>query len=127
MFAQGWGVTESGSDSLILKQTLLPLVDRSLCRQKFLTQGETVADGMLCAGFTSGNFDSCQGDSGGPLVYRPEQQNPVSIESDEPVLVGVISWGIGCGNADLFGVYTSTAYYRSWMEGRIATFLETGK
>lgn len=121
--AQGWGKTELGSDSLFLKEVILPVVDREFCRSRFRKHGETIGDGMLCAGFVDGNFDSCQGDSGGPLVYRAEGA-AISWRSAEPVLIGIVSWGIGCGSNDLFGVYTSTAFYRVWAEDRIIRFME---
>ncbi|MDJ0629563.1 MAG: serine protease [Rhodobacter sp.] len=115
VYAQGWGTTETGSDSLLLKEVQLPVVDRTLCQRKFSIHGEIIGIGMLCAGFVDGNFDSCQGDSGGPLVYRAEG-NIAIPRSPEPVLVGVVSWGIGCGRADLFGVYTTASVYRKWAE-----------
>lgn len=68
---------------------------------------------MLCAGDTrsGGNqanlHDACQGDSGGPLV----------CESDRHMtLVGIISWGIGCGQKDVPGVYTKVANYLDWIQ-----------
>ena len=42
---------------------------------------------MMCAGYEDGGKDACQGDSGGPLICAID---------DEPVLVGVTSWTIGC-------------------------------
>ena len=40
---------------------------------------------MMCAGYMMKN--ACHGDSGGPLICAID---------DEPVLVGVTSWTIGC-------------------------------
>jgi secreted trypsin-like serine protease len=63
---------------------------------------------MRCAGETSASgqaTDTCQGDSGGPLVVRPAHL--------PPVLVGVVSWGLGCGRFP--GVYTRLENFRTWM------------
>lgn len=52
--------------------------------------------------------DSCLGDSGGPLVKR---------RPDGTVrLVGLVSWGKGCGIANMPGVYVDVSYYSRWIE-----------
>lgn len=124
--AQGWGRTETGSSSNELREVLLPLTDKGTCQRRYSVHGAVIGDGVLCAGFVSGDFDSCQGDSGGPLVYRPQGQT-MTWSSSGPVLIGVVSWGIGCGTRDLLGVYTSASYYRRWAEERIVTYEVTGK
>lgn len=121
VIAQGWGTNETGSDSLLLKEVVLPLVSRQLCAEKFAIHGETISNGMMCAGFVSGFYDSCQGDSGGPLIYQ-HRGNLGFGRSNDAVLLGVISWGKGCGNADLFGVYTRMSAYVDWAEGQVIAF-----
>ncbi|KJY34061.1 trypsin-like serine protease, partial [Streptomyces sp. NRRL S-495] len=49
----------------------------------------------------------CQGDSGGPLVLSG-------------VLVGISSWGRGCGQAGYAGVYTRVGALRSWIDAERA-------
>jgi len=59
--------------------------------------------GMLCAG-DSLNFmiDACEGDSGGPLIH-------------DDTLIGVVSFGAGCGVPFYPGVYTDVWYYKDWI------------
>lgn len=67
-----------------------------------LTHG--LHDSQLCA------LDSttCQGDGGGPIfTYHSE--------SGVSTLVGVTSWGVGCG-PHLPSVYTRIASYVDWIE-----------
>ena len=61
---------------------------------------------MMCAGYAEGGIDACQGDSGGPMIC---------VENDQPVLRGVVSWGIGCARVGLYGVYTRTSSYIDWV------------
>jgi hypothetical protein len=63
---------------------------------------------MLCAGRSMPNFDSCGGDSGGPLLDKATGE-----------LVGIVSFGKGCGNPDFPGVYTRVSKYTSWIHDRI--------
>lgn len=61
------------------------------------------SDEEICAGnFISGGEDSCSGDSGGPLVQNK-------------TLVGIVSWGIGCGMPKYPGVYAEVSHYINWM------------
>ena len=46
-----------------------------------------------------------QGDSGGPLMYL----------SDRWQVVGIVSWGHGCGEPSTPGVYTKATAYLNWI------------
>lgn len=56
----------------------------------------------FCAGLVDGSADSCQGDSGGPIISDNE-------------LIGLVSWGIGCGRPNSPGVYTSLSAFKSFI------------
>ncbi|KAH8385778.1 hypothetical protein KR200_006040 [Drosophila serrata] len=59
--------------------------------------------GMICArNRDDSEVDSCQGDSGGPLI-------------SENKLIGVVSFGEGCGEKYSAGVYTDVYYYHDWI------------
>ena len=63
---------------------------------------------VLCAG-SGGEDDSCQGDSGGPMTRA---------ERGEPVLVGLVSAGDGCGTG-LPGLYVNATEYQQWIKDAI--------
>jgi secreted trypsin-like serine protease len=105
--ATGWGKTQFGPEgrfSPIMQQVDLKTVDCTPAYRK-----RTTAD-MLCAIGSEEGGDACQGDSGGPLV----------LTQGEPVLVGVVSWGDGCGDAERPGVYARVDRYREWIGRTIA-------
>ncbi|EDW66432.2 trypsin eta [Drosophila virilis] len=102
----GWGRTEQSSLSNVLLTANVSTIRHKTCSRIY---GGGLLPGMLCAGRLRGGTDSCQGDSGGPLVY-------------EDRLIGVVSWGYGCAEPGLPGVYADVQYYQQWIEERNGSF-----
>lgn len=105
----GWGVRNSGdtTTSNVLLDVSVPVLDLADCRTLLGTA--SVTDQMLCAG--SAGKDACQGDSGGPLF--------TSGGAGYQELIGVVSWGNGCGVQDSPGVYTRATSITTWINTRI--------
>ena len=90
--ATGWGKTLPSSSHLssCLRAARLPYWEQRDCEEAFKYSSQRILPEMMCAGHPG--VDSCDGDSGGPLAgyidgnYR---------------LVGIISWGFGCGGVRL--------------------------
>ncbi|MFJ8671780.1 S1 family peptidase [Streptomyces sp. NPDC093589] len=92
----GWGdTTGEGSYASRLRSARVNVLQDSVCAKAYpgSPDGTYKSTSMLCAGEPQGGPDACQGDSGGPLVVRGR-------------LVGLVSWGTGCGQAGSPGVYT---------------------
>ena len=66
---------------------------------------------QYCAYDPNGRSDSCQGDSGGPLQTAQTHSSPAK-------LVGVVSYGIGCGTGRP-SIYTRVAYYIEWIGSHV--------
>ncbi|XP_053973135.1 transmembrane protease serine 9-like [Hylaeus volcanicus] len=100
----GWGRTsEGGMLAGIVNEVQVPILSLSQCRM-MKYRANRITDNMLCAG--RGSQDSCQGDSGGPLLVH---------EGDRLEIVGIVSWGVGCGRPGYPGVYTRVTRYLKWI------------
>ena len=81
------------------------------CRRKLANR---VAPGMVCMyskealsqGESADGVFTCRGDSGGPLVRKVNGRD---------VLVGVVSWSMGCGYKDYPSVFTDAGSYARWI------------
>ncbi|XP_055595540.1 trypsin-4-like [Uranotaenia lowii] len=85
-----------------LRAVQVPIVEWHVCEKAYYP--EFFSYRMFCAGdLEHGGKDSCSGDSGGPFVVNNE-------------LIGVVSWGRGCGRVGLPGIYTRVLLFRDWIE-----------
>lgn len=97
----------------ILKEAKLPLVSRDTCKRSykdFWSSGFCVTKRMRCAGYATGGVDACRGDSGGPLVCHRNRKW---------YLMGVVSWGAGCGLTGRYGVYADVLKLKRWIQETI--------
>ncbi|XP_073345254.1 hyaluronan-binding protein 2-like [Pagrus major] len=106
----GWGVTETqkyGTNQLLDARVLL--ISQEKCKAPHV-YGGSLDDSMFCAGNMKGGVDSCQGDSGGPLVCERNGTHYV---------VGVVSWGDGCGKKYKPGVYANVRRFTDWIASQL--------
>ncbi|MET9404248.1 serine protease [Streptomyces sp. NPDC002935] len=92
----GWGdLTGVGDYARSLRAADVHVLPDASCERAYPggAEGNYGAASMVCAGEPAGGRDACQGDSGGPLVAQGR-------------LIGLVSWGSGCGRAESPGVYT---------------------
>lgn len=99
----GWGYREEwGPSSYYLEQVHVPIVSSEQCNSIY-GAGE-VTERMICAGdVAQGGRDACQGDTGGPLIIDEQ-------------LVGLVSWGRGCGRPGYPTVYTYVPSLKTWID-----------
>mmetsp|Transcript_42340 Transcript_42340/g.83152 ORF Transcript_42340/g.83152 Transcript_42340/m.83152 type:complete len:294 (-) Transcript_42340:30-911(-) len=108
----GFGVTEDGKESSLLREVNVESISNSQCGRRYSRwkkpgpdddnfddgwMPSPISKNMLCADSSKLEKDACQGDSGGPLIVADD-------DGGRDVLVGVVSWGIGC--AEYPGVYS---------------------
>ncbi|XP_026514082.1 serine protease 33-like [Terrapene carolina triunguis] len=121
----GWGdvqMSESLPAPRTLQEVQVSLMDAEMCNDLYSKPitgspgSRPIKDDMVCAGYTRGGKDSCQGDSGGPLVCS---------QADSWFLIGIVSWGEGCGLPYRPGVYTRVSAYSDWIQQQLPS-VESG-
>ncbi|XP_075975885.1 trypsin, alkaline A-like [Anticarsia gemmatalis] len=102
VWAAGWGITETGRPSEQLRHVQVWTISQANCRQRY--GSSRITDNMLCSGVLDvGGRDQCSGDSGGPLFHNR-------------VVVGICSWGSGCGEARFPGVNVRVPRFTTWIQ-----------
>ncbi|KAH8297404.1 hypothetical protein KR044_011413 [Drosophila immigrans] len=110
-FVTGWGrLYEDGPLPSVLQEVAVPVINNTICESMYRSAGyiEHIPHIFICAGWKKGGYDSCEGDSGGPMVLQRESDKRFQLG-------GVISWGIGCAEANQPGVYTRISEFRDWI------------
>ena len=101
---------------MVMKEVTVPMVSREQCqtwlRNTKLGQRFRLHSSLLCAGGEEGK-DTCRGDGGGPLVCP---QNPANTTHTVYTQVGIVAFGVGCGEQEVPGVYTSVAEQVCWLD-----------
>ena len=130
----GWGVTQVAATT---RQTLsdekkpqLPSRFLQIARVQFLQpeacssdprfqkKGYRLVPGQVCAGSQNDN-GACFLDSGGPLIQRHAKRNE-SNAIQHPVLIGLVSFGIGCGNVRAPSGFVDVRYFEDWIKRAMA-------
>ena len=99
-YLAGWGNivnTTNYTRSPVLKEVQLDLVPLSVCNSRAAYNG-IIPRTFRCAGYAEGGRDGCYGDSGAPLQCYVQGRWTVA---------GLMSWGVGCGTPNSYGVYTN--------------------
>jgi len=107
----GWGLTSFGGDpSDALLSVTVPWVPRGVCQDAYEKLSLKVTPQMMCAGdVENGKIDACTGDSGGPLTW-------LDPKTDQVKLCGVVSFGSGCAEPHLPGVYADVIDQLDWIK-----------
>ena len=121
--SQGWGKDHFGPDAsyqVVMKEVQVPLVDFATCQDQLratprLPRQFKLHSSFTCAGGEAGQ-DACRGDGGGPLVCAEN----VEGEEERYTQVGIVAWGIGCGEENVPGVYTDVAGQVCWIDWTMA-------
>ncbi|XP_053686172.1 phenoloxidase-activating factor 2-like [Sabethes cyaneus] len=112
----GWGDAQFNDKTMvhILKKVQVPLMERDQCEVAFRTtrlgSNFHLDQSYVCAGGEE-NVDVCTGDGGAPLICP--DSNGIYYQ------IGIVAWGIGCGEQGIPGAYTNVAFFSDWIEGHL--------
>ena len=87
---------------------------------RFRKKGYRLVPGQVCAGSRTNN-SACFLDSGGPLIRRQASQDDPN-RTRGPVLIGLVSFGIGCGNVGAPSGFVDVRYFEDWIKRAMARY-----
>ncbi|XP_058453607.1 transmembrane protease serine 9-like [Malaya genurostris] len=108
----GWGLTEDDETAPVLKRAEMPVIDPLTClKSDRVLFGQTLHEGLFCAGYTNGT-SVCNGDSGGGLFIRRANTWFVSgIVSFSQIRAGGTNYCYTKG----YGAFTRVERYLAWI------------
>ncbi|CAG4955730.1 unnamed protein product [Parnassius apollo] len=116
----GWGIVEAGNEEMHPKLQVaeVDIVGVRACdimlESRRNRHWRGLAYHQMCAGHLPGGIDSCQGDSGGPLQMKIDI--PEYTDWKMHYIVGITSFGYGCGRPGTPSVYTRVSSFLNWIE-----------
>ncbi|XP_055849534.1 venom protease-like isoform X3 [Episyrphus balteatus] len=120
LIVTGWGSKlPAQGNAAHLQKAAVEEFEHAECNAIFTENGTNYEDELIygvqdrtqiCAGSKQAMKDTCQGDSGGPLqTVHPNHPCMYSI-------IGITSYGQGCGTIGYPGIYTRVFNYIQWIE-----------
>ncbi|XP_046611368.1 vitamin K-dependent protein C-like [Neodiprion virginianus] len=108
----GWGFINEDSRNFrttVLRQVDVEVFSNERCNEWFSEVGlnRLISESELCAGRVEGGKDACTGDSGGPLT---------TLINGRKILIGIVTWGKGCGRRHSPGVYAKINHFVPWIK-----------
>ncbi|XP_014663570.1 PREDICTED: atrial natriuretic peptide-converting enzyme-like [Priapulus caudatus] len=102
---------DQGIYSQAMKEVILPVINVSLCQKWYETLKNitVLSEFEFCAGYQEGGYDACQGDSGGPVLRLNDTSNRWEV-------VGIVSWGLNCGEPYTPGVFTRVPVFVDYIK-----------
>ncbi|XP_055843158.1 trypsin beta-like [Episyrphus balteatus] len=106
----GFGYTEEDALDVsdLLREVKVNVVSSEECHKAYEGQNN-ITEAMMCAKGKGNRKDACTGDSGGPVVVNN-------------TLVGVVSYGIGCGRPEYPGVYAKVKFLRPFIDRIVSKY-----
>lgn len=122
----GYGsATNDTNSSGTLREVDVPVLSYDRCSQLLASNGaeqagfHLITDFQFCTGGENGKCDTCYGDIGGPIITYDA--------GGRPVLVGISSFGYGCGDTRYPNVNTRVSAYLDIFADAGAVFKSTNK
>ncbi|XP_055384409.1 transmembrane protease serine 9-like [Condylostylus longicornis] len=116
--ASGWGYNDSINTEGVdhLQKVTLEKFSEDECKKIYSMESglnrayEISYKRQICVGSRNSTKDTCQGDSGGPLQILHSKEYCMWE------IIGITSFGAGCGTPEIPGVYTRVYNYIDWIE-----------